>query len=147
MIAFIVALTAFAAEQGPTLDNPYRYPVTNPTELLEGNLLRKSPDEFRKLLLLHLASIERAFPKPAEKPPAQQVPDAAIAKEIIARLQSAKRTGKIKGFSIDISVAGGTVWLSGRMSSGEQIAEAFKIVQEIKGVKQIVNDDIKIAKP
>src|SRR5437868_11195756 len=63
MIALIVALTILSGDPCPTLQASYNFPVTNPTELIEGNLLRNSPDEFRKLL--RVPQPEFSSPEPA----------------------------------------------------------------------------------
>ena len=172
MIAFIVALTVIAVKQAPTLENPYRFPVTNPTELLEGNLLRSSPDAFRKsvelkqpasglfqepyapagtpkwfgqilgLLARQQVRIELSNAKPIHD---SKAPDQDIAKLLITKLNDAKRSGKLKGFSIDIHVeADGTLWVSGRVANKEQKDLVLDIASRIKGVKQVV-DDLTIA--
>ena len=50
------------------------------------------------------------------------------------------RPATLKGFSIDLSVEEGTVWLSGRVADANQQAKALDIARRIPGVKQVVND-------
>jgi hypothetical protein len=66
--------------------------------------------------------------------------DQQIAQQIMTRYQAAKQDGSLKGFSIDLSVEQGSVWLSGRVASEEQQAKALDIARRIPGVKQVVND-------
>ncbi len=72
--------------------------------------------------------------------------DQHIAKQIIEKYQTAKEDGSLKGFSIDLQVDEGTVWLSGRVASEEQQAKALDIARRIPGVKQVVND-LQVAAP
>src|SRR5436309_16090653 len=72
--------------------------------------------------------------------------DQQIAQQIIARLQAEKQAGALKGFSIDLQVDEGTVWLSGRVASSEQQAKALDLARRVAGVKQVV-DDLTIAAP
>ncbi|MEX2175258.1 MAG: BON domain-containing protein [Pirellulaceae bacterium] len=66
--------------------------------------------------------------------------DQEIAQQIVQKLQAEKQAGTLKGFSIDLSVEEGTVWLSGRVPNAEQQAKALDIARRIPGVKQVVND-------
>jgi hypothetical protein len=66
--------------------------------------------------------------------------DQQIAQQIIEQLDSEKQAGTLKGFSIDLSVEEGTVWMSGRVANAEQHARALDIARRIPGVKQVVND-------
>jgi hypothetical protein len=66
--------------------------------------------------------------------------DKQIAETIVQKLQQEKKTGSLKGFSLDLQVEEGTVWLSGRVSSPEQQARALDIARRVSGVKQVVND-------
>jgi hypothetical protein len=66
--------------------------------------------------------------------------DQQIAQQIMAKYQAAKQDGSLKGFSIDLSVEEGQVWLSGRVASEQQQAQALDIARRIPGVKQVVND-------
>jgi hypothetical protein len=66
--------------------------------------------------------------------------DQQIAQQIIEKLQAEKQAGTLKGFSIDLQVDEGTVWLSGRVASDQQQARALDLARRITGVKQVVND-------
>ena len=66
--------------------------------------------------------------------------DQEIAQQIVQKLQVEKQAGTLKGFSIDLSVDEGTVWLSGRVATPEQQHKALDIARRIRGVKQVVND-------
>ena len=174
MVAFIVALTVIAAEQGPTLENLYYFPAINAKELLEGNVRRTSSDAFRKLIELKqpASGIFQEPYAPVGTPrwfgqilgilTRQQVrigfsnakalddsktPDRGIATALVAQLNDAKRSGKLKGFSIDIHLeADGTLWVSGRVANKEQKDLVLGIASRIKDVKQVV-DDLTIAEP
>ena len=77
---------------------------------------------------------------------ADQAQDKQIAQTVIQRLQKEKQAGKLKGFSIDLQVENGTLWLSGRVVSKEQQAAALDVARRVPGVKQVVND-LSIAAP
>jgi hypothetical protein len=66
--------------------------------------------------------------------------DQEIAQQIVEKLQAHKQAGTLKGFSIDLSVEEGTVWMSGHVSNEQQQTTALGIAQRIPGVKQVVND-------
>jgi len=66
--------------------------------------------------------------------------DQQIAQQIVGKLQTEKQAGTLKGFSIDLQVDEGTVWLSGRVASADQQAKALDIARRIPGVVQVVND-------
>ena len=66
--------------------------------------------------------------------------DSQIARQIIERLQVEKKAGNLKGFSIDLQVDDGSVWMSGKLNSEEQRAKVLDIARRIPGVKQVVND-------
>jgi len=72
--------------------------------------------------------------------------DQQIAQQILTKLQAEKQAGALKGFSIDLQVDEGTVWLSGRVASSEQQAKALDLARRVPGVKQVV-DDLTIAAP
>ncbi len=72
--------------------------------------------------------------------------DQQIAQQIIERLQAEKKAGSLKGFSIDLQVDEGTVWLTGRVASEQQQARALDLARRVGGVKQVVND-LSIAAP
>lgn len=66
--------------------------------------------------------------------------DQQIAQQIIEKYKAAKQDGSLKGFSMDLQVDEGTVWLSGRVANEAQQAKALDIARRIPGVKQVVND-------
>ena len=66
--------------------------------------------------------------------------DDEIASKIVERLQDEKKTGNLKGFTIDLEVEQGTVWLSGKVANQEQQQKALEIARRTPGVKQVVND-------
>jgi hypothetical protein len=77
---------------------------------------------------------------------ADQQQDKQIAQTVIQRLQKEKESGRLKGFSIDLQVENGTLWLSGRVVSKEQQAAALDVARRVPGVKQVVND-LSVAAP
>jgi len=72
--------------------------------------------------------------------------DQEIAQQIVSQLQEQRQTGKLQGFSIDLEVEEGVVWMSGRVSSSEQQTLALAVAQHTPGVTQVVND-LAIAAP
>jgi BON domain-containing protein len=73
-------------------------------------------------------------------PPMALGNDQQIAQTIVERLQAQKKSGHLKGFSLDLQVESGEVWLTGRVSSQQQQALALDIARRVPGVKQVVND-------
>src|SRR6188474_2178675 len=73
-------------------------------------------------------------------PSAVRGDDQQIAAQIIEKLQAEKKAGTLKGFSIDMQVDEGTVWLSGRVATSAQQSKALDIARRIPGVVQVVND-------
>ena len=71
---------------------------------------------------------------------ADQQQDKQIAQQVMQRLQQEKEAGRLKGFSIDLQVEEGTLWLSGRVPTKEQQTTALEAARRIPGVKQVVND-------
>ena len=84
--------------------------------------------------VLTLAILATAMLGPA------QAGDQEIAQTIVERLQAAKQSGTLKGFSLDLQVEQGEVWLTGRVSSEEQQALTLDIARRVPGVRQVVND-------
>ena len=62
-----------------------------------------------------------------------------LAQEVKRRLQKQKDAGALKDFDIDIDVENGSVWLSGRVSSTEQLNLVLDQARYVPGVKQVVN--------
>ncbi|HUE71872.1 MAG TPA: BON domain-containing protein [Pirellulaceae bacterium] len=73
-------------------------------------------------------------------PPLALGNDQQIAQTIVERLQAQKKAGNLKGFSLDLQVEEGEVWLTGRVSSAEQQSLTLDIARRVPGVKQVVND-------
>jgi hypothetical protein len=65
--------------------------------------------------------------------------DQQIAQEIVKKLQAEKQAGTLKGFSIDLQVDEGTVWLTGRVSNEQQLTRALDLARRVSGVQQVVN--------
>jgi hypothetical protein len=134
MLILFVACAALAEEPGPALPVNYCYPVTNPTELLEGNLLSKS-DEFGRFLLHCHYSVSDSGRTNNES-----MSDRFISLELVKRLSKAKKLGLLKGFNVELNVIEGTTWLSGRVSTAEQKQFVLRLAQTIRGVRQVVDD-------
>ena len=66
--------------------------------------------------------------------------DQQIAEQIVQKLQAHKQAGTLKGFTIDLSVEEGTVWMSGHVANEEQQMAALDVARRIPGVTQVVND-------
>ena len=73
-------------------------------------------------------------------PTVARADDQQIAQQIVQKLQAQKQAGELKGFSIDLSVEEGTVWLSGHVANPDQQAKALDIARRIPGVKQVVDE-------
>jgi hypothetical protein len=73
-------------------------------------------------------------------PPLALGNDQQIAQTIVERLQAQKQAGNLKGFSLDLQVEEGEVWLTGRVSSDQQQSLALDIARRVPGVRQVVND-------
>lgn len=66
--------------------------------------------------------------------------DTQIAQQIVQKLQQEKASGSLKGFTIDLQVEEGTVWMTGRVANAQQQARALDLARRVSGVKQVVND-------
>ena len=66
--------------------------------------------------------------------------DTQIAQTIVQKLQQEKKAGSLKGFTIDLQVEEGTVWLTGTVATADQQARALDLARRVPGVKQVVND-------
>jgi hypothetical protein len=71
---------------------------------------------------------------------ADEAADQKIAEQIVERLQTEKQAGRLKGFSIDLQVEEGTVYLSGRVANAGQQQAALALARQTPGVRQVVND-------
>lgn len=63
--------------------------------------------------------------------------DQATADQIATLLRD---SGKMRNYSVGVKYKDGTVWLSGRVASKEQLQTALSVVSEIEGIEQIVNN-------
>lgn len=66
--------------------------------------------------------------------------DTQIAQQIVQKLKQEKSSGGLKGFTIDLQVEEGTVWMTGRVANAQQQARALDLARRVSGVKQVVND-------
>lgn len=62
--------------------------------------------------------------------------DQATADQIAVVLRD---SGKMRNYSVGVKYKNGTVWLSGRVASEQQMQSALQVVSDIEGVGQIVN--------
>jgi hypothetical protein len=72
--------------------------------------------------------------------------DQQIAQQIMQKLKAEKDAGGLKGFSIDLQVDEGTVWLSGRVANQQQHERALDLARRVPGVQQVV-DDLTVTAP
>ena len=87
-------------------------------------------------LLVSLAAITMI----AVMPVLVHADDQVVAKGVVSAIKAQQSSGAIKGFSVDLQVEDGVVWLKG---SGKSLAERDSILNaaaEVAGVKQVVND-------
>ncbi len=62
--------------------------------------------------------------------------DTQIAERIATVLRD---SGRMRNYSVGVKYKNGTVWLSGRVASDEQLQSALQVVSNIDGVQRIVN--------
>ena len=62
--------------------------------------------------------------------------DKAFAEQIATMMRD---SGKMQNYSVGVKYKDGTVWLSGRVTSNQQMQTALQIVSDLEGVQQIVN--------
>jgi hypothetical protein len=67
---------------------------------------------------------------------AEDAQDKAVAEQIATVMRD---SGYLKNYSVGVKYRNGTVWLSGRVTSDEQMEAALGIVSNLEGVEQIVN--------
>jgi len=72
-------------------------------------------------------------------PVSSMADDELIARQVMQKLQQQKKSGKLKGFSLDLKVEGGTVILEGRVSKPEQRTAILDAARRVPGVTQVVN--------
>ena len=65
--------------------------------------------------------------------------DTQIAGQIRSDLRTQEKLGILRGFTINITVEDGTVWLTGRVSDADQQALALDIARRTSGVKRVIN--------
>jgi BON domain len=63
--------------------------------------------------------------------------DARVAEQIGAMLRD---SGQMKNYSVGVKYSNGTVWLSGRVASQQQMQTALEVISEFEGVRKIVNE-------
>lgn len=63
--------------------------------------------------------------------------DKEFAKQVAVAL---KESGQMQDYSVGVKCKNGTVWLAGRVTSQQQLASALRIVSDLDGVQQIVNN-------
>ena len=68
---------------------------------------------------------------------ASDAQDKAAADQIAMILRD---SGQLKNYSVGVKYRDGTVWLSGRVTSKQQMQRAVNLVRRIEGIDQIVNN-------
>jgi hypothetical protein len=68
---------------------------------------------------------------------ASDTEDKAAAEQIATVLRD---SGQLNNYSVGVKYRDGTVWLSGRVTSDQQMQAALDIVSELEGIEQIVNN-------
>jgi hypothetical protein len=63
--------------------------------------------------------------------------DRATAEQIAALIRD---SGALQNYSLGVKYKNGTVWLSGRVTSEDQMQSALQVVSDIEGIEQIVNN-------
>ena len=63
--------------------------------------------------------------------------DQARAEQIATHLRD---SGRMRDYSVGVKYSAGTVWLSGRVASSQQMQNALEVVSEADGVEKIVNN-------
>jgi osmotically-inducible protein OsmY len=66
--------------------------------------------------------------------------DRQISQAIVKSLQAEQKSGKLKGFDIDLEVENGTVYLKGTVASEEQEQLALDIARRVEDVRQVYNE-------
>jgi osmotically-inducible protein OsmY len=93
-----------------------------------------------------LAEETKPSPTPAgEATPASltEKDDAAdnsqVGRQVVARLEQAKKRGELAGFGIGVQVLDGEVQLQGRVASEDQRQTAIRLAKEVSGVREVVD--------
>jgi len=68
--------------------------------------------------------------------------DKATAEQIAVVLRD---SGQMQNYSVGVKYKSGTVWLSGRVASNQQMQAALAVISEIEGIEKIVNN-LEVAK-
>jgi hypothetical protein len=63
--------------------------------------------------------------------------DKATAEQIAVVLRD---SGQMQNYSVGVKYKNGTVWLSGRVASNQQMQAALAVISEIEGIEKIVNN-------
>lgn len=63
--------------------------------------------------------------------------DRATAEQIATLIRD---SGTLQNYSLGVKYKNGTVWLSGRVTSDDQMQSALQVVSDIEGIEQIVNN-------
>ena len=72
--------------------------------------------------------------------------DQQIVSSVVSALGRAQRSGRLKGFGVDVKCSGGAVTLSGRAASDTQRNQIVRIAESVAGVSRI-NNSIAIPSP
>jgi len=88
----------------------------------------------RTFFSLAIAALAALVPAVALAGEAQ---DRAVAEQIAGVLRD---SGKMQNYSVGIKYKDGTIWLSGRVSSVQQMQSALQVLSDIEGIDQIVNN-------
>ena len=87
-------------------------------------------------ILFSLAMVSIAVTAPA-RALADDREDQEAAQQIATILRD---SGRMKDYSVGVKYKEGTVWMSGRVSSNQQMQAALGVVSDIEGIEQIVNN-------
>lgn len=66
--------------------------------------------------------------------------DATITSEVLGRLGSAQKSGKLRNFDIDVSTIEGEVWVRGHVANADQKNLVLGTVQRVPGVVRVVDE-------
>jgi hypothetical protein len=88
----------------------------------------------RMFKTLAVAAVAALLPAYAS---AGETEDRAAAQEIATMLRD---SGQMQDYNVGVKYKNGTVWLNGRVTDGEQLQTALKLVSDAPGVEQIVNN-------
>ncbi len=109
------------------------------------NLLKSSKTLLTALRAPKKQAVEPIIPASAPIDDESISADQQIAQTIVSKLRDQQSQGNLKGFSIDVSVDAGSVWLKGSVSNSDQHMLVLDIARRVRGVTQVVND-IRVAR-